>query len=258
MKGLLKTTVKIDLGEIHKGDLLLGSQLPDVKVSELLEGANQRVIIFDDFERAKMPPVELLGYINPLVEHDGCKVIILANEAEIKDEDGEYKQKKEKTIGQTLEVVADAAAAFPAFLAEVDTRDLREFYTRHQKEIEILFSDSGLDNLRLLKQFLWDFEKYWATLTERHRRHDAAMLEVMLLLCALTLELRSGRVDATVLNYNQVAVEMSMINRSDNEQHRPNVAMRRSYSSVDFQSSLIAVQTIWKIILNSAFPKDEI
>jgi ABC-type lipoprotein export system ATPase subunit len=56
IKGILKTTVKIDLSELHKGDLSLGSQLPDVKVSELLDGATQRVIIFDDFERAIMSP----------------------------------------------------------------------------------------------------------------------------------------------------------------------------------------------------------
>jgi hypothetical protein len=100
MKGILKTTVKIDLTELHKGDLSLGSQLPDVKVSEILGSASQRVIIFDDFERAIMPPVELLGYINPFVEHDGCKVIILANEEAIVDADGKYKDRKEKTVGQ--------------------------------------------------------------------------------------------------------------------------------------------------------------
>ena len=95
MKGLLKTTVKIDLSELHRGDLSLGSQLPDVKVSELLGGAKSRVIVFDDFERASMSPVEVLAYINPLVEHDGCKVIILANEEKITNK-LDYEERKEK------------------------------------------------------------------------------------------------------------------------------------------------------------------
>ena len=131
MKGILKTTVKIDLSELHKGDLSLGSQLPDVRVSELLGTASQRVIIFDDFERAAMSPIDLLGYINPFVEHDGCKVIILANEGNIEDTEGKYKERKEKTVGQTLQVTADVELAFSAFMREVDTPDLRARYAKN-------------------------------------------------------------------------------------------------------------------------------
>jgi ABC-type lipoprotein export system ATPase subunit len=172
MRGILKTTVKIDLTELHKGDLSLGSQLPEVKVSQLLGGAGQRVIIFDDFERAIMSPVELLGYINPFVEHDGCKVIILANEEVIKDPDGTYKERKEKTVGQTLQVTADVRTAFSAFMIEIDTLELCTCYESHKSEIVAVFDDSGLDNLRLLKQFLWDFERLWGLLTNDQRKHN--------------------------------------------------------------------------------------
>lgn len=42
------------------------------------------VICFDDFERCIIPLNDLLGYINNLVEHCGCKVIILADEEKVK------------------------------------------------------------------------------------------------------------------------------------------------------------------------------
>jgi hypothetical protein len=257
MKGLLRTSVKIDLGEISKGDLSVGSQLPDVKISELVEGANQRVIIFDDFERARMTPAELLGYINPLVEHDGCKVIIVANEEEIKDDD--YWLRKEKTVGQTLEVVADVADAFPAFMTEVDTRDLKDFYIYHRQAIEAVFTDSGLENLRLLKQFFWDFERYWAELTDLHRKHDMAMLEVMTLLCALTLELRSGRIKRSEFDPDGFSAAIIVGKKeSGDKQQQPYQVAKRRYTSVDFESALVTHDTIYKMIFSSMFPRDDI
>lgn len=41
------------------------------------------ILIIDDFERSSIDVVELLGYINSLVEHGKYKVIIVANEKEI-------------------------------------------------------------------------------------------------------------------------------------------------------------------------------
>ncbi len=44
---------------------------------------NNWIICFDDLERCCLPINEILGYMNRLVEHNGCKVIVLANEKEI-------------------------------------------------------------------------------------------------------------------------------------------------------------------------------
>jgi len=44
---------------------------------------NKLVICFDDFERCEIPINSLFGYINNLVEHHKCKVIILADEKNI-------------------------------------------------------------------------------------------------------------------------------------------------------------------------------
>lgn len=54
---------------------------------------NNWIICFDDLERCCLPINEMLGYMNRLVEHNNCKVIILANEKEI----GKI------TLGQRLE-----------------------------------------------------------------------------------------------------------------------------------------------------------
>ncbi len=44
---------------------------------------NNWIICFDDLERCYLSINEILGYINRLVEHNKCKVIVLANEKEI-------------------------------------------------------------------------------------------------------------------------------------------------------------------------------
>lgn len=44
---------------------------------------NKNIFIFDDLERCDCSPNDILGYINGLVEHEGAKVILIANEREI-------------------------------------------------------------------------------------------------------------------------------------------------------------------------------
>lgn len=44
---------------------------------------DKNIFIFDDLERCDCSPNDILGYINDLVEHEGAKVILVANEKEI-------------------------------------------------------------------------------------------------------------------------------------------------------------------------------
>lgn len=58
---------------------------------------NNWLLCFDDLERCCVPINEVLGYINDLVEHNNCKVLIIANQKEIgkinlsKNLEGKYK-----------------------------------------------------------------------------------------------------------------------------------------------------------------------
>lgn len=260
MRGLLRTTVKIDLSELHKGDLSLGSQLPDVKVSELLGGAKSRVIIFDDFERAKMNPIEVLGYINPLVEHDGCKVIILANEEEITDRE-EYERRKEKTVGQTFVVVPDVETAFTTFLLEIDNATLSEFLATNRDKIVQVFTDSGLGNLRLLKQFLWDFEHLYTILDDRYRQSEEAILRICNFLLASSLELRSRRIALQEFGMPHISVFMK---RRQAEKEGADLAVRqmdnvaKQYPTVDFTGEMITFDTAVQMITKSVYDMPEI
>lgn len=82
------------------------------------------LIILEDLERTSINLLSLLGYVNNLVEQDGAKVLLVANEDEIikkedsTDKDGkpikvltkeskEYLRVKEKTIGDTVHYFPD-------------------------------------------------------------------------------------------------------------------------------------------------------
>jgi hypothetical protein len=191
LRSVAKATVKVDVA--HMADV--SGVLPDLDLSSLLNGSEGRVIVFDDFERAAMSPVTILGYINPLVEHDDCKVIVIADENQIPEGD-EYWRRKEKTIGRTFEFKPDADTAFAAFSALIDDTGARTCLEASKATILQIFSDSGLDNLRLLNQFMWDFERLWKTLTPEQRQHAIAMHELVSLVCASAIELRSGGLTA--------------------------------------------------------------
>ncbi len=88
-KGIFKKGKKITgkmlpvLFDIMKPDAL---KLEYEKLTNALEGffsVKDSILIFDDLERCNCPVNEILGYINTFVEHDGMKVIIVANQKEI-------------------------------------------------------------------------------------------------------------------------------------------------------------------------------
>ena len=61
--GVTKNGEKIDYGEFF--------------------ATNNKILCFDDLERANVDVIDILGYINNFVEHDHIKTIIICNEIEL-------------------------------------------------------------------------------------------------------------------------------------------------------------------------------
>ncbi len=151
------------------------------------------LFIFDDLERCGAPINKIMGYINQFVEHDGCKVIIIANEKEIVD--GEYARRREKLIGKTLEVRSSLDDALPHFLARVDHPETKTLLGRSAAAIAAIYRQSALENLRILQQTIWDFERFFRALSGRHRRNADAAAALVELLFALSFEVKAGRLE---------------------------------------------------------------
>ena len=69
-----------------------------VNLSEAKRHLTIDLMVFDDLERAKLSPVEVLGYINQFIEQEGRKAVLIANEAEAERNDVRYRQLREKVI----------------------------------------------------------------------------------------------------------------------------------------------------------------
>ncbi|MED0945414.1 P-loop NTPase fold protein [Bacillus mycoides] len=72
------------LGSVKNMELpyIKGIEVPNIDFGQFIN-FNNTVLCFDDLERASIDINEVLGYINNFVEHDGIKVILIANENEI-------------------------------------------------------------------------------------------------------------------------------------------------------------------------------
>ncbi len=138
-----------------------------------------KLIILEDLERSSISIKQVLGYVNNLVEQDGVKVLLIANENEIKEtcavttqnskgenvtkweytaETEEYLKIKEKTVSDTILYLCDYDAAIESILKMFSddniNRCLEERDSREKiilvKEINSVMMDVGLYNLRSL------------------------------------------------------------------------------------------------------------
>ncbi|MBR5254571.1 MAG: NTPase [Bacteroidales bacterium] len=112
-----------------------------------------KLIIFDDLERCNIDVKNLLGYINSFVEHGACHVIIIGDETKVEDKD-KLQEFKEKTIGREFEIVTDEENALDCFIEEMK---LTDYIGNNREFILDCFKSTKCNNLRLLRQSIYDF-----------------------------------------------------------------------------------------------------
>lgn len=126
--------------------------ISETQLVKLYESVNLKgvLIIFEDIERSSIDTLMLLGYINGLVEYDGAKVLLVANEKEILGQNHEssdydylkaftsqtneneepvedervirYLRMKEKTIGDTIQFNADIVESVRSIIKEYTSK----------------------------------------------------------------------------------------------------------------------------------------
>jgi KAP family P-loop domain len=170
----------------------------EIEKADILDKLSADLYVFDDLERCEMSVAKALGYINEFVEHNGCKVIIIANENEIKDQEP-FRQRKEKLVGKTLEVQSSFDEALTHFITKIADAPTKAFFEVQTQSIKTVYDQSELQNLRILQQTMWDFERVYPLLTDEHRSNSAAMTVLFKLFFALSFELKSGRINAADL-----------------------------------------------------------
>lgn len=128
---------------------------------------SNKLIILEDIERSTIDIIELLGYVNSLVEQDNVKILIVANEdallsyqwseadeygnrEKIYSEDSKkYLRAKEKTISDTIQFHPNYDEALKEIIFSFRNDQLANYATQeHIDEIRKMLDDLRYKNLR--------------------------------------------------------------------------------------------------------------
>lgn len=138
------------------------------------------LLIFDDLERCDIPMKKLLGYLNFFVEQCNCHLIVIGDEDKIAEGENKkiFGEFKEKTIGREFEIATDIHSALDTFVNQTPKND---FVVGHQEQIEKFFAMTECDNLRILRQALWNFARFEESMTgfSEDERYENIMIHVL-------------------------------------------------------------------------------
>ena len=115
----------------------------------------------------------MLGYINHFDEHQNYKVIVVSNEDEILNSDYHeeksiklYKRIKEKLFGKTFRIESQLETALNNFISEISDENVKKFIEDNISSVKEIYIIADYQNLRHLKQSLWDFESNEAVIPD--------------------------------------------------------------------------------------------
>lgn len=242
-KGLIKGTLKIDLTGDSKDDGTLNFGIPDINIPDYLKSTKAFVLIFDDLERCTIPLGDLLGYINYFVEHDGYKVIIVANEDEIlakeaeNDSATEYRRIKEKLIGKTFEISPDLNGAIAAFLDEIRSLAQKRVLEKNTNLIQDMYTASGYRNLRHLRQAILDYARLMSVLDGEVLKSESLLAHLLSMFLLYSFEIKSGSLRPEDIGKIRSSFYATIGSKGDND--TPYKTLKSKYTGIDLLDELL-------------------
>lgn len=189
IKGALSLGVKLDINGDGDPESTINTKFDKFDISEFFtdKKAKEIVLVFDDLERCQISKVEVLGFINGLVENSKIKVILIANEKSlIAGSDGTtYKDFKEKVIGKTFEIKHDFGSILSDFLKGYSLDEYKDV-------IQDVYNRSNLKNLRKFKQSIDDFEYLITNIDDEYRSNPQFYKDLVRCFFALSVEIKKG------------------------------------------------------------------
>ena len=177
---VLKCDVDWDKDENSDFSMNLGLDSLSIFKSEDEQVKKGNLLIFDDLERCDVPMKKLLGYLNFFVEQCNCHLIVIGDEDKIAEGENKkiFGEFKEKTIGREFEIATDIHSALDTFVNQTPKND---FVVGHQEQIEKFFAMTECNNLRILRQALWDFSRFEESMTDflGDKRYENIMIHVL-------------------------------------------------------------------------------
>lgn len=177
------------------GNTFLGGKLladeDGATVRRALMQLDDAALVFDDLERAGMPVNDVLGFINGFVEHRKVKTILLASETDIPDA-ATFQARKEKLIGFTLRISSTPDGVLKSFAAALANPEVRNAVDETIPKLTASFTAAGGGNYRIAKDILQAIDRLITRVDPRLKGSYEAMADLLPLLIAAGLELRTG------------------------------------------------------------------
>lgn len=218
MAKVLKTAAKYASKIVFKTDLTVDEDR-DIKASasgsldimSLFESDSEEVkgtrfIVFDDIERTFIPMNILLGFINFFVERCKFHVLIIGDESKLEGENQKtYSDFKEKTVGRQFEIVPDVDAALDSY---IQNYGLDKFIRKEREYIIRCFRATTYNNLRLLRQCLYDFNEVLMEFSEKKVRENKVIFHCLLSsFIAVYAEYNNVEIHDTIAKWDRAFLE---------------------------------------------------
>jgi len=226
-------------------------------IKQFLNRFKAKIYVFDDLERCEAPINKVLGYVNQFVEHGSAKVIVLANENEISS-DKEYVRRREKLIGKTLQVKSVFSEAFRHFASTIDAAAARKFFEDNAADIATIYEQADLDNLRILQQTMWDFERFYRALSPEHVANKEAVATLLRLLFVLSFELKAARITEQDILTGRGMTAALMAQLEKEKPKRPIAIAGERYPMVDIDDNVLSNEFLVEYLVRGVVDADAI
>ncbi|WP_299938343.1 P-loop NTPase fold protein [uncultured Pelagimonas sp.] len=150
-------------------------------------------LIFDDIERCGLSHKQLSGLINRFVEHQGKRVLLLANSEKHSDRDS-FDTRREKLIGQTVTLKADLDAALVGVWAKITNDQGKAELQARQHLIKETFEEAGHQNLRLILRAVHDCAVMLGALTKEMLEFEESVDRLIRTHLALHMAYHGGEI----------------------------------------------------------------
>jgi len=258
-KGILKATIKLDLDGDGKSETIAKIPADELKLPDYLKDTDNFVLVFDDLERCSMNISDVLGYINQFVEHQGYKVLIIANEDEILDKSDInkcYSRAKEKLIGKTFELVPNTSLALGSFIESASSESLKAFYQDNLSNIISVYSSSECKNLRHLKQALWDFDRFYNALPNSTFDKVELKSELLNIFLCFSFETRSANYSIKIISRVKDSIYEGILNKDEGKPKSLYSVLSSKYPMINFSDSLVE-ESVWVDFFDKGITDEE-
>jgi hypothetical protein len=204
-----------------------------------------KVLVFDDLERAAMPLVDALGLINTFVEHGDHKVIVIANQAEVpEDQKAAYDRQREKVIGRTLTIRSDPAAVLDKLIGEMRFEAARAAAEANRDLVIRIFEASKLLNLRSLRAAVADFDRLVGALDPKLASAPDALRRLLSYIVATEVEWRAGLTRRELDALMSIRIAFGALRPSETPEIKKAETLQAKYPEVEWRDPIIPAETL--------------